>query len=599
MAPGVRLPHRSARSSSSRCSRAFWPCVLITAVLIVNAYWSSPGPPRQLRPASAAPLQPAAPLQSQPPEPPSTEDETSPLLRVVQPVPGSGSYTSEEDVIATAALLNGTALSPTNATTNATCATPALCDAAPSVGHRARCERDCRTCGLLRGLYSVEPGVRWGTLPKPRQDKWRILRCDEFFSNRTTNRTWMRPRPLNGTRPARAGANLTAGGAAATATKAVPIFWSGLGGVAVYRIPALVRVAGELLAFAEARPTIHDSGRIRLVFRRSADGGRTWGEVEEAVDSASLADSPYSSPTLPPPPASSTVGNPAPLWLRKGNVLLLLFCSNGASIDEEGVRAARGELGAADGRRVWISRSYDRGRRWEPPREITADVKREGWTWYATGPGGAVELEDGTIAVPATHAVAGEVGAGAPGYGVTDRSHLLLSDDQGKSWRLGAEGLLGSNEAAVAQLSDGRLLLNARDLTAARQRALHYSADGGATFSHADRHPSLPEPPPRGCHAAMVAAGPALFLTALDSSRARERLTLRRSDDGGSSWDDVLVLWAGPSAYSSMRVLPGARGANASTAKAAGAVTVGVLSERGAAGGFFAERIDFQRVTVY
>ena len=81
------------------------------------------------------------------------------------------------------------------------------------------------------------------------------------------------------------------------------------------------------------------------------------------------------------------------------------------------MRAARGDLGAADGRRVWISRSYDRGRRWEPPREITADVKREGWTWYATGPGGAVELEDGTIAVPATHAVAGEVGAGAPGYG--------------------------------------------------------------------------------------------------------------------------------------------------------------------------------------
>ena len=43
----------------------------------------------------------------------------------------------------------------------------------------------------------------------------------------------------------------------------------------------------------------------------------------------------------------------------------------------------------------------------------------------------------------------------------------------------------------------------------------------------------------------------------------------------------------------------GARGANATSAKAAGAVTVGVLSERGAAGGFFAERIDFQRVTVY
>ena len=96
----------------------------------------------------------------------------------------------------------------------------------------------------------------------------------------------------------------------------------------------------------------------------------------------------------------------------------------------------------------------------------------------------------------------------------------------------------------------------------------------------------------------MVAAGPALFLTALDSPRARRRLTLRRSDDGGSSWDDVLVLRSPVCLLVDARVARRAR-ANASTTKAAGAVTVGVLSERGAAGGFFAERIDFQRVTVY
>ena len=40
-------------------------------------------------------------------------------------------------------------------------------------------------------------------------------------------------------------------------------------------------------------------------------------------------------------------------------------------------------------------------------------------------------------------------------------------------------------------------------------------------------------------------------------AQRRERLTLHRSDDGGRSWPRSLLLHAGPSAYSSLTLLPG------------------------------------------
>ena len=84
----------------------------------------------------------------------------------------------------------------------------------------------------------------------------------------------------------------------------------------------------------------------------------------------------------------------------------------------------------------------------------------------------------------------------------------------------------------------------------------------------------------------MVASpsGRTLFFAQASSPNAREKLTLRRSDDGGATWPRALVLWDGPAAYSSLRLLPD--GAH-----------LGVLYERGERGAsFFAERIVFERV---
>ena len=42
-------------------------------------------------------------------------------------------------------------------------------------------------------------------------------------------------------------------------------------------------------------------------------------------------------------------------------------------------------------------------------------------------------------------------------------------------------------------------------------------------------------------------------------------MTVRRSDDAGATWDDGLLVWNGPSAYSQLVVLPATVPSSAST----------------------------------
>ena len=119
-----------------------------------------------------------------------------------------------------------------------------------------------------------------------------------------------------------------------------------------------------------------------------------------------------------------------------------------------------------------------------------------------------------------------------------------------------------------------------------QRRVLQLSANDGDTWGMPRRAPELIEAPPRGCHASMVStpSGRTLFFSSPASHMAREKLTLRRSDDGGLTWPKSQLLWDGPAAYSSMRLLPD--GAH-----------LGVLYERGEnARAFFAASIVFERV---
>jgi sialidase-1 len=295
------------------------------------------------------------------------------------------------------------------------------------------------------------------------------------------------------------------------------LFEKNADGYAVVRIPALVTTAsGALLAFAEGRQSIEDDGDIDLVLRRSDDLGATWSDLQVVVDVG-----------------ADTAGNPTPIATSAGRVWLP-YCTNpGADMMA---------------RSVWLTWSDDDGLTWATPRELTADVKPAGWTWYATGPGRGIELSTGRLLVPCDH---------TDELGVT-RSHVIYSDDQGETWQLGGSAGPDTDEATVAELADGRVVLNMRYEGAVRARALATSDDGGLTWSETTLDERLPDP---ACEGSLLVAPEGMLFAnpATTIAFPRDHVTVRLSPDEGATWPYARVLDEGPSAYSSLTRLSDGR----------------------------------------
>jgi len=360
------------------------------------------------------------------------------------------------------------------------------------------------------------------------------------------------------------------------------VFTNWQGGYPQYRIPALVQLgdlrSGHLLAFAEGRFWIGDAGRIDLVYRESFDGGRSWGGGAVTVlgTASNLGD-----PAL----RGGTLGNPCAIYLAATRRLLVLACSNGKSATISKILARKVEPAAS--RRVWIfsaTVSESGVIVWDgAARELTAEVKRPGWTWYATGPGGGVVLANGTITVPCDHA-----GGSAPGD-TGHRSHLIVSSDGGATWTI-IDGFApeGSSEACAAQVSSGEVIVNARELSAG-PRPMMVFADSPLSLDSSFAPVGLKEPKPSGCEGALAAlpaaaeeqgsAPPgALFLSKPESVARRERMTIVRSDDLGRSWPRSFLVHKGASAYSSLLFLGGGSDGGGGEA-AAGWCPVGPAAE--------------------
>ncbi|AJE85727.1 neuramidase [Streptomyces albus] len=380
----------------------------------------------------------------------------------------------------------------------------------------------------------------------------------------------------------------TASGAAPTAPDApdapgrcassVP-YVSGEGGYDTYRIPAVVRTrAGTLLAFAEGRVGgAGDSGSIDVVLKRSRDGGCTWGPT--AVVAAGGGD---------------TRGNPAPVVDPRTGRIVLLTSYNSGQVTE--AQIMRGEVTAAQSRRVFVQYSRDDGRRFSPPREVTAAVKPPGWRWYATGPGHALALTHGPhrgrLVVPANHSVAPPPGSSDTGqepryYG----AHALLSDDGGRHWRLGFvdaayEGESNANESSAAQLPDGSVYFSARDQNgpSVGNRLDTSSRDGGRSVERPYRvQPTLNEVPVVQGSVLQVPGrrGPLLF-SGPSVPSARRSMALWSSTDRGAHFTRALTLSQLPAAYSDLVPV--------------GPATLGLLYETGDQGTY--ERLEFRRIAL-
>jgi len=350
--------------------------------------------------------------------------------------------------------------------------------------------------------------------------------------------------------------------AAPASVEKINVFVSGQEGYHTYRIPAIIRAQNhDLLAFAEGRKLGGgDAGDIDLLLKKSSDGGRTWSAQKILWNDG-----------------ANTCGNPCPVLDASTGTLWLLATHNPGGVNEKEIidRARTGS------RTVWILKSTDHGSSWSSPVEITALTKKSNWTWYATGPGIGIQIQNGPhagrLVIPCDYNDQDPANPKKTRRG----SHVIFSDDHGQTWQIGGTLSPGLNECQVAELFDGQgtLVINMRSYLGRATRAQSRSEDGGLSWSTVVDAPALIEPV---CQASLLRHDDAHLLLFSNPAHTTQRvnLTLRTSSDNAQTWNNLAVIHAGPAAYSSLVALD--------------AATVGCLYENGEKKPY--ERITFARL---
>eukprot|EP00037_Helgoeca_nana_P006337 m.58457 g.58457 ORF g.58457 m.58457 type:complete len:772 (+) comp17225_c0_seq1:86-2401(+) len=296
------------------------------------------------------------------------------------------------------------------------------------------------------------------------------------------------------------------------ATSTVPVYIHGEGGYPCIRTPGLVKTAsGALLAFAGTRcgqgdgcfPTapFQTLNHSDAVMKRSLDGGQTWSPLRVLNVATCLQRN-----------------HGAPIADHLHNTTVFVF--NDAAL-------------------MWI-RSADDGMTWSAPVPI---CPHDTYSNASLSPGNGITLRS-------THPT-------APGrllfvaYSLNVGDLVFFSDDGGSTWARSATPIVGGNEAAIVELANGTLLLNARDQTArpAGGRRVAVSVDGGTTWAtrpEIDHHFGT-----ANCMGSMLAPGPAqpiYFSHPFQHNAAantRSNGTLFASIDNGTSFHPLTNIGDG------------------------------------------------------
>ncbi|MDO5523805.1 MAG: sialidase family protein [Bacteroidia bacterium] len=317
-------------------------------------------------------------------------------------------------------------------------------------------------------------------------------------------------------------------------TQEQTLFRKGDADYACFRIPAMVLTQQEsVLVFAEARKNgCSDTGDIDLVMRRSVDGGKSWSPIMLVRDNG-----------------RNVSGNPVPILDKTNGRIILVYCENRGEDTEAEIIAGTG----SDGRRVFVIYSDTDGLSWSAPVEITKDVKKDDWTWYATGPCHGIQLQSdqyrNRLIVPSNHVKSGTH---------NHFSQMLYSDDGGKSWNLGESTTIpNANESTATELPNGTVLLNMRNMNRQENHRLQaQSADGGETLTPLQHAEQLIEPVCQGSIVNYTRNGKITdtLLFSNPHSTVRKNMTIQISRDGGESWQPKVSVYEGHSAYSDMAI---------------------------------------------
>ncbi|MEL7185924.1 MAG: sialidase family protein [Pseudomonadota bacterium] len=151
----------------------------------------------------------------------------------------------------------------------------------------------------------------------------------------------------------------------------------------------------------------------------------------------------------------------------------------------------------------------------------------------------------------------------------------VFSDDDGATWQVSAPfPVLGSGEAALAELSDGRILYSSREHMSRNNRFFGWSYDGGEHWLEPFESDVLPDGirgTSYGCMGGLIRLPidgvDVLLYSNLDSdagimpehvgastTEGREKITVWASFDGGETWPVKRLVYDGPSGYSNLGV---------------------------------------------
>lgn len=302
----------------------------------------------------------------------------------------------------------------------------------------------------------------------------------------------------------------------------VSVRQSGDDDVYSYRIPGLVTTSrGTLVAVYDIRydSSLDLQNNIDIGVSRSTDGGKTWGPMIKAMDMGEWGGLPQ---------AQNGVGDPSVLVDEtNGRIFISALWTHGLGVDRAWTSAGQGMDPAQTGQILLVS-SDDDGRKWSSPVNITSQVKQPEWFLTLQGPGRGICLKDGTLVFPIQHIAPDRI----------PEAGIMYSLDGGNTWATHSSARTNTTEAQVAELPDGRLMLNMRD-NRKTGRAVSTTSDLGRTW---EEHPSsgtLVEPV---CMASLINAGNVLLFSNPAVKKGRSHTTIRSSIDGGCSWNSGLLL---------------------------------------------------------
>jgi len=338
-----------------------------------------------------------------------------------------------------------------------------------------------------------------------------------------------------------------------------------------FRIPSMIVAPdGSLLAFAEGRrgtgsdPRTQANAPIDIVMKRSTNLGASW-SPREVIDcgfqtNGWLVD--FADPTTV---VDKTTVPPA----------LILFYGQWEDRGAISPTPGNDPDPAEHNQVIWVRTSTNGGVAWSERTQVLKPVgpadSPDGlyWRMGEPGPGNGIQLQwqegpnaalNGRLVIPAKRN-----GSSTPEGPVATEPFMYYSDDHGATWQIGnVTPGPDANEDEVVELSNGRVLLDARQNSGGNRRR-HLSSDGGVNWGanlgddvtitavdcSLDRYSARRDGDDRD---RILFSGPAG--RPAGSGSGRYNLTVWTSYDEGRSFINPVQINEAAAAYSVVRTLP-------------------------------------------